>query len=52
MNVAAAFETALGIDVILENDVNLAVLGENWLGRGRASTISPLSLSAPASAAA
>lgn len=35
MNVAAAFERALGIDVILENDVNLAVLGENWLGQGQ-----------------
>jgi predicted NBD/HSP70 family sugar kinase len=35
MNVAAAFEKALGIDVILENDVNLAVLGENWLGQGQ-----------------
>jgi predicted NBD/HSP70 family sugar kinase len=31
----AAFEKALGIDVILENDVNLAVLGENWLGQGQ-----------------
>ncbi|CAN7587860.1 ROK family transcriptional regulator [Rhizobium sp. LjRoot98] len=35
MNVAAAFEKALGVDVILENDVNLAVLGENWLGQGQ-----------------
>ncbi|MBZ5768234.1 ROK family transcriptional regulator [Rhizobium sp. VS19-DR104.2] len=35
MNVAAAFEKALGIDVILENDVNLAVIGENWLGQGQ-----------------
>ncbi|MDW5317009.1 ROK family transcriptional regulator [Rhizobium sp. PL01] len=35
MNVAAAFEKALGMDVILENDVNLAVLGENWLGQGQ-----------------
>ncbi|WP_438754147.1 ROK family transcriptional regulator [Pararhizobium sp. O133] len=35
MNVAAAFEAALGMAVILENDVNLAVLGENWLGQGQ-----------------
>ncbi len=35
MNVAAAFEKALGVGVILENDVNLAVLGENWLGQGQ-----------------
>lgn len=35
MDVASAFEAALGIDVTLENDVNLAVLGENWLGQGQ-----------------
>ncbi len=35
MNVATAFEKALGMAVILENDVNLAVLGENWLGQGQ-----------------
>lgn len=35
MDVASAFEEALGIDVMLENDVNLAVLGENWLGQGQ-----------------
>lgn len=35
MDVASAFENALGIDVTLENDVNLAVLGENWLGQGQ-----------------
>lgn len=35
MDVLGAFEKALGVDVILENDVNLAVLGENWLGQGQ-----------------
>jgi len=35
LNVAAALEDALGSDVILENDVNLAVLGESWLGAGQ-----------------
>lgn len=35
MNVFAAFEEAFGFDVMLENDVNLAVLGENWLGEGQ-----------------
>ncbi len=35
MNVVAAFEEAFGFNVILENDVNLAVLGENWLGQGQ-----------------
>lgn len=35
MNVAAAFETGFGCDVMLENDVNLAVLGENWQGQGQ-----------------
>lgn len=35
MNVAAAFEQGFGCDVMLENDVNLAVLGENWLGQGQ-----------------
>lgn len=35
MDVASAFEESLGIDVMLENDVNLAVLGENWLGQGQ-----------------
>ena len=28
-------EDALGMEVHLDNDVNLAVLGENWLGSGR-----------------
>ncbi|MER9170583.1 ROK family transcriptional regulator [Mesorhizobium australicum] len=35
MNVLDAFEKALGVAVVIENDVNLAVLGENWLGRGQ-----------------
>jgi predicted NBD/HSP70 family sugar kinase len=35
MDVVAAFEDAFGFDVMVENDVNLAVLGENWLGQGQ-----------------
>lgn len=35
LDVAAALEEALGFDVMLENDVNLAVLGESWLGVGQ-----------------
>lgn len=35
MDVATAFERAFGVDVMLENDVNLAVIGENWLGQGQ-----------------
>ncbi len=35
MDVAAAFESAFGVDVLIENDVNLAVLGEHWQGRGQ-----------------
>ena len=35
MDVASAFERAFGFTVTIENDVNLAVLGENWLGRGQ-----------------
>lgn len=35
MNVASAFEAALGVDVRLENDVNLAVYGESWMGNGQ-----------------
>lgn len=31
----AAVSRALGCPALLENDVNLAVLGEHWLGRGR-----------------
>ena len=34
MNVEAALAEELGMDVILENDVNLAVLGEHWIGSG------------------
>lgn len=33
-DVASALKTALGLDVIMENDVNLAVLGEHWIGTG------------------
>lgn len=32
---ASELEDALGMEVHLDNDVNLAVLGENWLGNGR-----------------
>jgi predicted NBD/HSP70 family sugar kinase len=35
MDVVAALKAALGFPVILENDVNLAALGENWLGQGQ-----------------
>ena len=35
MDVRAAFEKALGVHVALENDVNLCVIGENWLGQGQ-----------------
>lgn len=35
MDVASALEKELGCDVMLENDVNLAVLGESWLGVGQ-----------------
>jgi len=35
MDVAGALSTALGLEVMLENDVNLAVLGESWLGAGQ-----------------
>ncbi|WP_037154470.1 ROK family transcriptional regulator [Rhizobium freirei] len=35
MDVAGALEKALGFGVILENDVNLAVVGESWLGNGQ-----------------
>lgn len=34
MDVAANLRQALGLDVIFENDVNLAVIGENWIGAG------------------
>ncbi|MCB1445978.1 MAG: ROK family transcriptional regulator [Rhizobiaceae bacterium] len=35
MNVRDALEAALGFDVAIENDVNLCVIGENWLGQGQ-----------------
>jgi len=35
MDVTTALEMALGLDVIIENDVNLAVVGESWLGEGQ-----------------
>jgi predicted NBD/HSP70 family sugar kinase len=35
MDVREAFRQGFGTDVMLENDVNLAVLGESWLGRGQ-----------------
>ena len=35
MDVTEAFERAFGFGVMIENDVNLAVLGESWLGRGQ-----------------
>jgi len=35
VNVGAAFEQALGVPVVVENDVNLAVLGEHWQGVAR-----------------
>jgi predicted NBD/HSP70 family sugar kinase len=33
-DVGAALKEKLGVDVLLENDVNLAVLGEHWVGIG------------------
>ena len=33
-DVTALLETELGLDVLVENDVNLAVLGEHWIGSG------------------
>jgi predicted NBD/HSP70 family sugar kinase len=35
MNIAGALEAALGFEAMIENDVNLAVLGESWLGAGQ-----------------
>ncbi|QDC02482.1 ROK family transcriptional regulator [Mesorhizobium sp. 8] len=35
MDVAGSLARAFGFDVILENDVNLSVMGENWLGQGQ-----------------
>lgn len=34
-DVVQALEAEFGFDVMIENDVNLAVLGENWQGRGQ-----------------
>ena len=31
----SALSNAMGVPVSLENDVNLAIIGEHWLGRGR-----------------
>jgi predicted NBD/HSP70 family sugar kinase len=35
MDVLDAFRHAFGFDVVLENDVNLAALGESWQGQGQ-----------------
>ena len=35
LDVRAALRARLGVDVAIENDVNLAALGEHWRGRGR-----------------
>ena len=35
MDVGGALEAVLGFEAMLENDVNLAVLGESWLGAGQ-----------------
>lgn len=35
MNVPAEFTRALGKEVLVENDVNMAAIGEHWLGHGR-----------------
>lgn len=34
MDVAAALEEELGVPAVVENDVNLAVRGEHWIGAG------------------
>ncbi len=34
LDVPASLSEELGLDVIVENDVNLAVLGEHWIGSG------------------
>lgn len=35
MNVLQALKNTFGFDVVLENDVNLAALGESWQGQGQ-----------------
>ncbi|MEM7446093.1 MAG: ROK family protein, partial [Pseudomonadota bacterium] len=35
IDIAHELESRLSVDVVLENDVNLAVYGEHWLGGGR-----------------
>jgi predicted NBD/HSP70 family sugar kinase len=35
IDVVEAFAQAFGFAVLVENDVNLAVLGENWMGKGQ-----------------
>ena len=35
IDVLAGFKLAFGFEVLLENDVNLAALGESWLGQGQ-----------------
>lgn len=35
MDVLEAFRQAFGFEVVLENDVNLAALGESWQGQGQ-----------------
>ncbi|WP_180897755.1 ROK family transcriptional regulator [Martelella soudanensis] len=35
MDVAGALGAAMGVEVVIENDVNLAVIGENWQGEGQ-----------------
>ncbi len=34
LDVATSLKSELGLDVVFENDVNLAVTGENWIGAG------------------
>ena len=52
MDVVSAPETALGCDVLLENDVNLALQGEAWQGAGQGpEQLAFIAPSVPASAA-
>lgn len=34
INLRSSLEDALGVDVYVENDVNLAIIGEQWIGSG------------------